>query len=178
MRSIPGMDILVPGAPQEFDSLLEASYASPRPTYFRLSEASNDIAPSPAFGRAALMREGAEATVVAVGPMLKAVMRATEGLDVSVLYYPTVTPFDAEALRQQPARKILLCEPYYRGGLVSEITDALWPDPVLVRSVGVPRKFLTNYGRMAEHDEALGFTPEAIRKDLELLIDVRSRTAH
>ena len=51
------------------------------------------------------------------------------------------------------------------------ICAALWPDPVLVRSVGVPRKFLTNYGRMAEHDAALGFTPAAIRQEVELLID-------
>lgn len=172
MRAIPGMEIVVPGSDQEFDSLLDASYASPRPTYFRLSEAGNDVSTDAGFGEAVVVREGREAVVVAVGPMLKPVLKATEGLDVSVLYYATVAPFDAAALKAQTSRKILLCEPYYRGGLVSEITEALWPDPVLVRSVGVPHKFLTNYGRMSEHDEALGFTPDAIRREVELLIDV------
>lgn len=171
MRSIPGMDIVVPGSNKEFDSLLEETYASPRPKYFRLSEADNAESFEAGFGKAAVVQEGHSAVVVAVGPMLRPVMQATQGLDVTVLYYATVAPFDAETLKAQGPRKVLLCEPYYRGGLVSEITDALWPDPVLVRSVGVPRKFLTNYGRMAEHDEALGFTPAAIRKEVELLID-------
>lgn len=172
MRSIPGMEVVVPGSDQEFDSLLGETYASPRPTYFRLSEADNEVSAAAGFGEAAVVREGREAVVVAVGPMLKPVLKATEGLDVCVLYYATVAPFDATALKAQASRKILLCEPYYKGGLVSEITEALWPDPVLVRSVGVPHKFLTNYGRMAEHDAALGFTPDAIRREVELLIDV------
>jgi transketolase len=170
MRSIPGMEVVVPGSAKEFDSLLGAAYSSPQPTYYRLSEADNSQSPDAGFGQAAVVKQGSKAVVVAVGPMLKAVMEAAEGLDVTVLYYATVAPFDAATLQAHASRKILLCEPYYRGGLVAEITEALWPEPVLVRCVGVPRKFLTNYGRMAEHDTALGFTPEAIRKDLELLI--------
>jgi transketolase len=170
MRSVPGMDIVVPGNAADFDGLLGAAYASSRPTYFRLSEAENAISPEADFGEAAVVCQGSAAVVVAVGPMLEAVMEAAQGLDVTVLYYATVAPFDAATLRAQTSRRILLCEPYYRGGLVAEIAEALWPDPVLVRSVGVPRKFLTNYGRMVEHDAELGFTPGAIRKELELLI--------
>jgi transketolase len=171
MTSIPGMEVVVPGSAEEFDNLLDAAYASPQPTYYRLSEADNSISPNAGFGQAAVLKEGTEAVVVAVGPMLSAVMQAAEGLDVTVLYYTTVAPFDAATLRTHASRKVLLCEPYYRGGLVAEITEALWPEPVLVRSVGVPRQFLTKYGHKADHDEALGLTPEAIRKDLELLID-------
>jgi transketolase len=170
LSSIPGMEVVVPGCAAEFDSLLGAAYASPQPTYYRLSEASNGVSSDAGFGRAAVLKEGSAAVVVAVGPMLSSVMQAAEGLDVTVLYYTTVAPFDAATLQAHASRKVLLCEPYYRGGLVAEITEALWPEPVLVRSVGVPRRFLTNYGHMAEHDAALGLTPEAIRKDLELLI--------
>jgi len=31
-------------------------------------------------------------------------------------------------------------------------------------SIGVPRRFLTNYGTVAEHDEACGLTAPQIRK--------------
>jgi transketolase len=99
-------------------------------------------------------------------------LEAAQGLDVSVLYYSTVAPFDAATLRDhRTSGKILLCEPYYRGGLAAEITQALWPEPVLLRSVGVPRQFLTNYGRRAEHDAAIGLTAPALRREMELLLD-------
>jgi transketolase len=104
--------------------------------------------------------------------MLAAAQEAAEGLDVTLLYYSTVAPFDAAALRDhRSSRKVLLCEPYYRGGLAAEITEALWPEPVLLRCLGVPRRFLDNYGRMAEHDAALGLTAAALRRELKVLID-------
>jgi transketolase len=172
MTSIPGMEVIVPGSAREFDSLLNATYASPRPSYFRLSETENPASPGLEFGRASPIKEGGTATVIAIGPMLAAAEAASAGLDVTLLYYSTVAPFDAAALRDhRSSRKILLCEPYYRGGLAAEITEALWPEPVLLRSVGVPRRFLDNYGRMAEHDAALGLTAEALRRELTMLID-------
>jgi transketolase len=172
MTSIPGIEVAVPGSAGEFDSLLRATYASPKPTYFRLSETENPTSPGLDFARAALVKQGTAATIIAIGPTLPAVLEAADGLDVSVLYYSTVAPFDAATLRDhRSSGKILLCEPYYRGGLAAEITEALWPEPILLRCAGVPRRFLTNYGRMAEHDAAIGLTAEALRREMELLLD-------
>ena len=55
-------------------------------------------------GRFHVVRRGAGATVVAVGPMLDAVLAAVEGLDVTVLYAGTVRPFDARDAARGAAR--------------------------------------------------------------------------
>ena len=171
ISSVPGIEVVLPGSAAEFDRLFAQAYHSGHPTYFRLSERENPTSIDTAFGRAAVVREGKAATVVAIGPLLNAVMQAVQGLDATVLYYNTVQPFDRETLRRHAAsRKVLLCEPYYRGGLAAEIGDALWPEPVLLRSVGVPRRFLANYGTVEEHDAAIGLTPGGIRDELERLI--------
>jgi transketolase len=173
VTSIPNVDVMVPGTAAEFSSLLEARYDSGRTSYFRLSEEENAQTHGTLWARAAVIKAGRRATVVAVGPALKAALAAAEGIDVTVLYYSTVSPFDGETLRKHAtAGRIVLCEPYYQGGLTAQIVEALWPRPVLLRTAGVPREFLMNYGTRADHDRAVGLTPEAIRKKLEELIDV------
>ena len=177
LRSLPGMRIVVPGAAEEFDTLFRASYADGQPTYFRLSERSN-VAPQPVeFGKATLVREGSRATVIAVGPMLAATLAATEGLDVSVLYYTTVAPFDGAALRARSGQsgqskhgRIALVEPFYAGTLIPEVTEAMGGTPVRVAAIGVPRQLLTHYGTPEQYDEAIGLTPAGIRARLERLL--------
>jgi transketolase len=172
VSSIPGASVVLPGTAAEFDRLLSANYAAKGPNYFRLSEREHG-ADTGATGPAKVLRTGTKATVIAVGPMLAAVSKAVEGKDVTLLYYTTVTPFDAATLRDNCASgKVLLCEPYYRGGLSASITEALWPKPVLLKSVGVPREFLRGYGNVADHDAALGLDPAGIRAALETLLDV------
>jgi transketolase len=172
MSSIPGLQVIVPGAAGEFDALLSETYGSGRATYIRLSEIENRAVVASQAGRAEVVRTGNAATVVAIGTMLDPVLEAASALDVTVLYYATVQPFDAATLKNHAGSgKVLLCEPYYRGGLAGEITEALWPIPVLLRMVGVPRRFLRNYGKRHEHDAAIGLTPADIRQELQRLID-------
>lgn len=168
LRSLPGMRIVVPGSADEFDTLFRASYASGHPTYYRLSEREN-AAPQPVrFGKAEVVRQGSQATIAAVGPMLSAVLAATEGMDVTVLYYTTVVPFDGETLRTlSPHGKVVLVEPFYAGTLIPEVTAAMGSTPVRVEAIGVPRQVLTHYGTPEQHDEALGLTPGGIRARLE-----------
>ena len=171
LRSLPGMEIVVPGTPAEFDRLFRAAYADSHPTYFRLSESSNPQDCDVAFGRASLVKQGRLATVVAVGPMLRAASAAVQDLDVTLLYYTTVTPFDGETLRQNcPSGKVALVEPFYSGTLARDIHTALGPRPVALEAIGVPRRFLTDYGQAAQHDEAIGLTPEGIRERVRKLI--------
>ncbi len=167
LKQIPGMEIVVPGTAAEFDRLFVQSYADGHPTYYRLSERENDTGYEVNFGSSVVVKTGAAATVIAIGPMLKAVMQAVSDLDVTVLYYTTVAPFDIETLKQHATNgKVLLCEPYYAGGLAYEIMEALKPNPIRLEFVGLPRVFFTKYGKAEEHDVHWGVAKEDIRKKI------------
>ncbi|HEY3277214.1 MAG TPA: transketolase C-terminal domain-containing protein [Syntrophorhabdaceae bacterium] len=172
LMNIPGMEIVAPGTSSEFDRLFREAYANGHPTYYRLSERENRVGHEVLFGRATVIRRGGQATVVAIGPVLDAVMEAVSGLDATVLYYTTVSPFDSETLRQNAhSGKVLVVEPFYQGTMTRSIWEALGPGKVSLDCIGVPRAFLTNYGTAEDHDKAVGLTPEHIRERLEDLID-------
>lgn len=172
LQNIPGMEIVVPGTATEFDTLFQQAYANGHPTYYRLSERENLSSQPVKFGQANVLKKGSLATVVAVGPTLDYILPAVEDIDVGVIYYTTIAPFDYLTLRENLASsgKVLLVEPFYSGTLTREVSQAAWPKPVAVDSVGVPREFLTHYGSAKEHDKAIGFTSENIRSRLEALI--------
>ena len=171
LKNIPGMEIVLPGTAEEFDKLFRQSYANGKPTYFRLSEKQNSKNYEVKFGKAEIVKKGKLATIIAVGPMLELAMMASEGLDVTILYYTTVIPFDKKTLKENSeSGKILLCEPYYAGALLPEILETLSSKPISIESVGVPSRMMTNYGTACEHDEAIGFTYKNIREKLLKLI--------
>ena len=172
LKQIPGMEIVLPGTAAEFDALFKQSYDNGHPTYFRLSERQNETSYPVKFGKAVVVQKGAEATVIAVGPALKPTLEACKNKDVTVLYYTTVAPFDSATLKKHAGSgKVLLCEPYYEGGLAHDIIEALKPRPLRIESVGVPREFLTRYGTAEEHDEFIGMTARNISKQLKKLIN-------
>lgn len=171
LKNIPGMEIVLPGTSKEFDTLFRQGYANGHPTYYRLSERSNSSECNVTFGKAEVIRKGTRLVIVAVGPTLEQVLEAAKDFDVTILYYTTVSPFDAVTLRENAnCSKILLCEPYYTGVLSSDIITALFPNPITVDHVGVPLKLLTNYGQVEEHDEHIGMTSNHIKKRIEHLI--------
>lgn len=165
LRSLPGMRIVVPGTPAEFDSLLRAEYAADAPTYYRLGNVSNPTSQPVRFGELAVVRRGQRATVIAVGPMLAPVAAAVADLDVTLLYCTTVAPFDAATLRATlaPTGAVVVVEPYYAGVLVPDIAAALRHMPTRIEAIGVPHAVLDHYGTPEQHDAALGLTPAGIR---------------
>jgi transketolase len=173
LKQVPNMSIIVPGTAKEFDILFKEAYQHKDPTYYRLSEGSNLEDREVAFGRAELIKKGSKATVIAVGPMLQAVLEATQDMDINLLYYTTVQPFDADTLRKVAATtpKIVVCEPYYTGALSREISAAMLPRPVAIEHIGVPHRFLDSYGTMGDHDRVLGLTAPDIRLKILDFID-------
>lgn len=173
LRQIPNMEIIVAGHSDEFDKLFRYCYKDGYPTYYRLSDYENKESQDVRFGKANIIKNGKKATVIAVGNLLDKVVKACEDKDVTILYYTTIVPFDFETLRDrcsQENHKILLCEPYYLGGLTSDIMENI-NKPIQIKQISMPIKFLTNYGSKDEHDEALGFTVENIRNRLENLLN-------
>lgn len=164
--TLPGWEIRVPGHPDEVDPLLRHAVGGDGSVYLRLSTRSNDTAHAGTDGRLVPLRTGHRAVVVAVGPMLSAVLAATVGLDVTVAYTNTVRPFDAAGLRELAGAvgdTVILVEPYLAGTSARVVDDALLDRPHRTLSLGVRRVDLHRFGTPADHDVAHGLTPDALR---------------
>jgi len=173
LQYIPDIEIVIPGSAEEFDRLFSESQDNGKTTYYRLSEKSHSYNFEVQFGKANVVKKGRDLTVVTFGPILEQVYAAVESLDVTLLYYSTISPFDEDALRNNltPSQKILLIEPFYSGTMVEKVSHALRGKKVSIQSLGVPREFLRNYGSAQEHDRALGFTVENIEKYIKAFKD-------
>lgn len=152
LKNIPGMEIVVPGTAAEFDRLFKQAYADGCPTYFRLSNAANTESHPVAFGEALVLQKGTRATVIAVGPLLGKVQEACNGLDVTLLYYTTLEPFDQKTLRENLNERLVVCEPYYSGACAADIAAAAGSRAVAITYIGVPRVFPHHYGTPTDLD--------------------------
>lgn len=167
LMQIPNMQIVLPGTAKEMDRLMTEAYDNGSPTYFRLSESSNTMEHDVSFARAIVVKQGTKATIVAVGTMLSAVMEAAADLDVTVLYYTTVRPFDRETLLHNlPTNKILLCEPYYTGALTTEIVMTCHDKPVHLDFVGMSYEVPKTYGTVQENLAVFGMDAKSIREKI------------
>jgi transketolase len=172
LRSLPGMQIVVPGTALEFEQLFRQAYANNAPTYYRLGGRRNTAEHPVEFGQLQVIKRGQAATVLAVGPMLDDTLKATEDLDVTMLYCTTVVPFDEETLRREcVGERLVVVEPYYAGGLTQDIMLAMQKRPIRLETIGVPHQILSHYGIPEQHDEALGLTPAGIRSRIARFLE-------
>ncbi|BFV59916.1 transketolase [Kitasatospora sp. CMC57] len=168
LDTLPGWTVHVPGHPDEADLLLRHAVANgDEKVYLRLSAHQNANAQPVAPGRFLTVRQGSCGVVLAVGPMLDAVLAATEGLDVTVQYAATVRPFDRAGLRDAvgdgPA-SVVLVEPYLAGTSVGEANEALNDLPHRVLGLGVPKEEHRQYGSIPEHLAAYGLDAGGLRE--------------
>ncbi|MFB6890354.1 transketolase family protein [Kitasatospora sp. NPDC056327] len=166
LDTLPDWTVHVPGHPDEAERLLRHAVADgDRKVYVRLSEHRNEHAVDVEAGRFAVVRRGSRGTVVAVGPMLDAVLAATGNLDVTVLYAATVRPFDGAALRAatELVADVVLVEPYLAGTSANEAHEALADRPHRVLALGVPRAEHRQYGSVPEHLTAYGLDAHGLR---------------
>lgn len=173
--NLPGMEIVIPGTAKEFDSLFCQSYTNGNPTYYRLSETSHEEEFDVEFGKAVVLREGKDATIVCTGSMLTNVLRASENFDVTVLYFPTIVPFDTECLQNYANDTVICVEQFYEGSLFPLIQGALKGRSVRLESIGVPRKFLREYGSRDQHMEQCQLDVNGLNFRLEEIIGNQSR---
>jgi transketolase len=172
MLSIPGAEIYVPGTPKEFSNQFNKACRNEKISYFRLSEKTNNVNIKIEFQKGSLVKKGELLTVLAIGPMLDMVLEATSNLDVTVLYYNSISPFDAELLRSNiESRKLYIAEPFYENTIAPIIQQNLSDRTILTRSKGIPRRFITNYGKTDEHYEAFGMTSRSIRSDIQEMLN-------
>lgn len=166
LLSIPNMEIVCPGSSDEFDVLFKKSYDNNHPTYFRLSEYENETKVDVDFGKANLIKnsDSSKATIVVVGNMLDTVLNAVKDLDVNLIYYTTIRPFDGLLLNKYFNENIIVIEPFYEGSINYEINKVLKGKKFKLTNIGIPRMFLTNYGTKQEHDNNLKLNVEGLKE--------------
>ena len=174
MRAMPNMHVYSPCDACELRAVMRYMASEKQPTYMQLMR--------PAIGkifddsltfdphRAVVIREGSDVTLVSTGYMTQftpdvAEALAAESIAVDLLHYPSVKPFDADALVAS-ARKtgaVVTVENHSilggLGGAVCEVLAELCPTPV--KRLGVPDQF----GEVASENylfEKHGFGPKHI----------------
>ena len=149
MRALPGMTILAPGDAVEAGLAAGAAAAHDGPVYLRLTRG-----PSPTLfaadhelriGRAVLLREGRDVTLITTGMQAARTLEAAEqlaaeGIDALVLHLPTVKPLDADAVVEAARRTgaVVTAEDHsIVGGLGSAVAEVLGEHlPTPLRRVG------------------------------------------
>lgn len=172
IKSIPEFEFVCPGSPVEFENIFDFRYDNGNPTYFRLTDYSNKYEIVSEYGMAQVIKKGKQATVIAVSTMLDDVIEACKDYDVTILYYNTLLPFDEFTLyNNNPANKVLLCEPHHEGSILLNCMKALKFSSIEYISVGLPVEIMRGYGTKIERDYFYNLTQESIKSKLEKLIN-------
>ncbi len=174
MRAIPNMRVVVPADGVETERAVEVLAETPGPAYLRLGRSGVPVLYDETYeftlGKASVLREGADVTIIAVGSMLEAALNAAgalagEGIDARVMNMSTIKPIDRDAILSavQDTGAIVTAEEHTvmcgLGSAVSEVVCENIPAPVL--KVGIDDKF----GRSGEASELMavyGLTPDRI----------------
>lgn len=138
LRAVPGMTVLSPSDGFEMGAALRAALAHDGPVYLRTGrgvELPLDERREPPFfiGKPRIMREGADAVVLASGALVGEAMRAAERLGraevgVRVVNVSTLKPLDADALLAAigSIRRVVTAEDHsIIGGLGSAVAEVL-----------------------------------------------------
>jgi transketolase len=168
LDTLPGVSLHAPGNAVETDMVLRSAVAGSGLHYVRVVGQANACTFAVTPGTFHVVRRGAGATVVAIGPVLDAVVAATAGRDVTVLYTSTVRPFDARGLRAAlGSPDVVLVEPWLAGTSARHVADALRDVPHRLLALGVDRTELRRYGTPGQHVAAHGLDAAGIARSLE-----------
>ncbi|WP_044003564.1 alpha-ketoacid dehydrogenase subunit alpha/beta [Hymenobacter swuensis] len=160
----PGLKVVYPSNPVDAKGLLCAAFEDPNPVmyfehkllYRSISAPVPDVYYTTPIGKAALVREGEEMSIITYGAGVHWALALAEeiGLSADILDLRTLLPWDEEAVRQtveKNGRVILLHEDTLTGGLAGEI--GAWIAEHCFRSLDAPIL------RVASLDTAVPFAP-------------------
>ncbi len=160
MRALPNMSVVVPADAVAAYKITVAVAQLDSPVYIRLGRY---VMPSVfgddyrfEFGKANLLADGSDLTLICCGCMVERCLRANEklrgmGINARVLEMPTIKPLDTEAVARAAAETgaIVTAEEHsVIGGLGSAVTEAVAElCPVPVERVGVNDRFAESAGQ-------------------------------
>lgn len=154
MRALPNMTVFVPADAVETAGAVRAAAELQGPVYIRLGRSGVPVLHDSGFkfepGRAVVLREGRDASILATGIMVSAALEAAEllaaeGLEVDVLDIHTIKPLDVEAVvaaAKKTGALVTAEEHSIIGGLGSAVAEALVENyPVIMKRLGIPDRF-------------------------------------
>jgi len=180
--SLPGFTVIVPADAIETAQAVRAAAESYGPFYIRLWRPKLPLVYSEDYrfnlGKAVTMRQGGDATIIAIGTMVAMALEAAEnlkrkGIDCRVLNMPTLKPIDEAAIIEaatETGAVVTAEEHLEHGGLGSIIAQ------VLAKHQPVPMEFIAikdtycKSGKAAELWQRYGLTAEDIEKAVHAVI--------
>ncbi len=154
MRSLANMTVIVPADGIETEKVIIASTKVSTPFYIRLGREKFPIVFSENYefkiGKGAILRDGHEVTIIAIGLMVFEALQAAdtlekEGIKTRVINMSTVKPIDKNIIIQSARETgaIVTCEEHLIiGGLGSAVAEVLCENsPVPMKRIGVADRF-------------------------------------
>ena len=184
MRGLPNMRVLVPADYAACCAAIRLAAETPGPVYIRMGRAAVPAVYAPdvelEVGRAYVLREGTDVTIVACGveveqAMIAAEKLAAEGIEAEVIDAFSVKPLDEDAIVASVSKTgcaVVAEEHSVLGGLGSAVAETLARRcPAPVEFIGVQDKF----GKSGEFEELLGYFQLDANAIVEAVKKVRDR---
>ena len=139
---MPGIKVVVPSSPYNAKGLLLSSIRDPDPVIFlestRLYRSIKEEVPEGEYsiplGKARIVQEGKDVTLIAWGSMLQRALKATEGIDADIIDLMTLSPFDEEAIFKsvkKTGRVVIIHEAPKTCGFGAELSATIAEDAML-----------------------------------------------
>ncbi|MBM3255629.1 MAG: transketolase family protein, partial [Candidatus Omnitrophica bacterium] len=153
MRVIPNMKIIVPCDGAQTKDAVLACASTPGPFYVRLGRAKVSTVENKGpfkLGKAQILAQGQDLTIIACGMMVGIALNAVEslakkGIKARLLNMHTIKPLDSQAILEAARQTcgIVVCEEHtVSGGLASSIDEIVAENhPVKVLRVGIKNRF-------------------------------------
>lgn len=161
MCALPGFTVIAPADAVETDHAVRAAVENDGPFYIRLYRPATPLVHvddhcSFTLGKAELLREGEDVTIVACGSMVGSALEAanllrSENISSRVLNMHTLSPIDSEALEKaaiETGAVVTAEEHYVRGGLGSLVAQEL----SLTHPVPIEMVALRNYAESGKSE--------------------------
>ncbi len=176
---MPGIKVVIPATPYTAKGLLISSIRDPDPVVFleatRLYRLIKEEVPEGEYtlplGRARVVREGNEMTVIAWGSMLHRVLQAVKAVDAEVIDLMTLRPFDEETILRsvkKTGRVVIVHEAPKTCGFGAEISATVAEEAMLYLKAPILR--VTGYDAvmpLAKLEEHFMPTVERIQRAFE-----------
>jgi len=139
---MPGVKVVVPSSPYHAKGLLTSSIRDPDPVIFleptRLYRLIKEDVPEGEYtiplGKARIVQDGKDVTIISWGSMLQRTLQAVEGFDAEVIDLMTLNPFDEETILnsvKKTGRVVIVHEAPKTCGFGAELSATIAEEAIL-----------------------------------------------